>query len=51
MPKLSAIEVVMAVEEPERHKLPGIDQIPEELIKAGRRTIRTEIQSYHFCLE
>jgi len=28
---------------PKRHKLPGIDQIPAELIKAGGRKIRSEI--------
>jgi hypothetical protein len=28
-----------------RHKSPGIDQIPTELIKAGGRTIRSEIHT------
>jgi hypothetical protein len=36
-------EVEMAIEKLERHKSPGIDQIPAELIKAGGRTIRSEI--------
>jgi hypothetical protein len=33
----------MAIEELKRHKLPGIDQIPVDLIKAGGKTIRYEI--------
>jgi hypothetical protein len=33
----------MASEELKRHKSQGIDQIPAELIKAGCRTIRSEI--------
>jgi hypothetical protein len=34
VPELSASEVVMAIEKLKRHKLPGIDQIPAEFIKA-----------------
>jgi hypothetical protein len=33
----------MAIEKLKRHKSPGIDQIPAELIKAGDRRIRSEI--------
>jgi len=33
----------MAIEEPKRHKSQGIDKIPAELIKAGSRTIYSEI--------
>jgi hypothetical protein len=33
----------MAIEKLKRHKSPGIDQIPAELIKAGGRTICSEI--------
>jgi len=33
----------MAVEKIGRQKSPGIDQIPAKLIKAGGRTIRSEI--------
>jgi hypothetical protein len=33
----------MAIEKLKRHKSRGIDQIPAELIKAGGRTIRSEI--------
>jgi hypothetical protein len=36
-------EVEMAIENLNRHKSPGIDQIPAELIKAGGRTIHSEI--------
>jgi hypothetical protein len=33
----------MAIEKVKRHKSPGIDQIPGELIKAGGRIIRSDI--------
>jgi hypothetical protein len=33
----------MAIEKLKRHKSPGIDQIPAELIKAGGRKIHSEI--------
>jgi hypothetical protein len=33
----------MAIEKLKRHKSPGIDQIQAELIKAGGRTIYSEI--------
>ena len=39
----SAFEVEMAIEKLKRHKLPGIDQIPVELIRAGGRTIQFEV--------
>jgi hypothetical protein len=35
VPQPSAFEVEMAIENLTRHKSPGIDQIPAELIKAG----------------
>jgi hypothetical protein len=34
MPEPNALEVEMASEKPQRHKSPGIDQIPAELITA-----------------
>jgi hypothetical protein len=43
LPEPSASEVNMAIEKLKRHKSPGIDQIPADLIKAGSRTIRSEI--------
>jgi len=43
VPEPSAFEVELAIEKLKRHKSPGIDQIPAELIKAGGRTIRYEI--------
>jgi hypothetical protein len=43
VPEASAFEVEMAIEKLKRHKSPGIDQIPAELIKAGGRIIRSEI--------
>jgi hypothetical protein len=33
----------MSIEKLKRHNSPGTDQIPTELIKAGGRTIRSEI--------
>jgi hypothetical protein len=43
VPEPSAFEVEMAVEKLKRHKSPGMDQIPAELIKAGGRIIWSEI--------
>jgi len=43
VPEPSAFDVEMAIEKLKRHKSPGIDQIPAELIKAGDRKIRSEI--------
>jgi len=45
VPEPSAFEVEMAIEKLKRHIPPGIDQIPAELIKAGGRTICSEIQT------
>jgi hypothetical protein len=39
-----ALEDEIAIEKVKRHKLLGIDQIPVEFIKAGGRTIRSELQ-------
>jgi hypothetical protein len=35
LPELSALGAEVAVGKPKRHKLPGFDQIPAELIQAG----------------
>ena len=43
MPELNASEVKRAIENLKRHKLPGTEQILEELIKAVGRTICSEI--------
>jgi len=43
VPEPSAFEFELAIEKLKRHKSPGIDQIPEELIKTGGRTIRCAI--------
>jgi len=41
----------MALEKLKSHKIPGIDQIPAELIKAGGRTIFFEIHKIRInCL-
>jgi len=39
-----AFEVEMANKKLKRHKSPGTDQIPAEMIKSGSRTIRWEIR-------
>ena len=43
----SAPEYEMAIEKLKRHKSPGTDHIPAELIKAGGRTIHSEIHKRH----
>jgi len=43
IPEPSASEVELAIDKLISHKSPGIVQIPEELIKAGGRTICLEI--------
>jgi hypothetical protein len=43
VPEHSAYEFEMAIENLKRNKSPVIDKIPTELIKAGGRTIRSEI--------
>ena len=43
VPELSTFEVKMAIEKLKSHKSPGMDQIPAELIKAGSKTIHSEI--------
>jgi len=43
VPESSALEVELAIEKLKSHKLPGIDQIPADQIKAGGRTIRGAI--------
>jgi hypothetical protein len=42
VPELSEFEFEMGIENLKRHKLSGIDEIPAELIKTGKRTIRSE---------
>jgi hypothetical protein len=42
----SAFEVELAIEKLKGHILPGIDQIPADLIKAGGSTICGEIYFY-----
>jgi len=43
MPEPSAFEVGLAIEGLKSHELPGIDQIPAELIKVGGRIIHHAI--------
>jgi hypothetical protein len=50
VPEPGALEVKMAIEKLKRHKSPDIDQIPAELIKTGRRTIRCEISKLIYSI-
>jgi hypothetical protein len=43
VPEPSDAEFEMTIEKLKMHKSPGIDPIPAELIKAGGKTIRSEI--------
>jgi hypothetical protein len=43
VPEPNAFEVEKAIDKLKMHKSPGINQIPAELIKAGGRTIHSEI--------
>jgi hypothetical protein len=43
VPEPSVSEIDLAIEKRKSHKSPGFDQIPEEVIKAGGRTISCEI--------
>jgi len=45
VPEPSAFEIEMAIEKLKRHKSPSRDQFPAELMKAGGRTIHSEIQN------
>jgi hypothetical protein len=45
VPEPSAFEIEMAIEKLKRHRSPGTDQIPAELIIAGDRKIRSEIHN------
>jgi len=40
----------MAIGKLKRHKSPGIDQIPAEVIKAGDTTIRCKIHKFINCI-
>ena len=50
VPEPSALEFELAIEKLKSHKSPGIDQIPAELIKEGRRTIRYQIHKHIFSI-
>jgi hypothetical protein len=50
VPEPSVFKVEKAIENTKRHKAPGIDQSPVELIQAGGRTIRSEIHKYIYSL-
>ena len=43
VPEPNAFEVKMATEKLKRHKSPGTDEILTELIKAGDRTVHTQV--------
>jgi hypothetical protein len=50
VPEPSAYEFAMVTEKLNRHKSPGIDQIPAEMIKAGSRTIGFEIHELIYSI-
>jgi len=50
LPEPSAYDVELATEKLNRHKSPGTDQIPAELIKAGGRTVRSEIYEFIYSI-
>ena len=50
VPEPGVFEFEMAVEKLKRHKSPCIDQIPAELIKAGDRTICSEIHKFIYSI-
>jgi hypothetical protein len=45
VPEPSTSEVEVAIGKLKRHKFPGVDQIPAELIQAGGETLRSEIHN------
>ena len=52
VPEPSVSEIELAIGKLKRHKSPGIDQIPAELIIAGGRSgikQTNNIETYHFC--
>jgi len=46
VPEPSVFEVQVAIKKLQRHKSPGIDQIPEELTQAGGGKIHSEIYKF-----
>ena len=50
VPEPSVLEVELAIEKLKSHKSLGIDQIPAELIKAGRSTIHCAIHKLIFAI-
>ena len=50
MPELSAFELAVATVKLKRHKSPGTDQIPAELINAGGRKIRSDIHKLIYSI-
>jgi hypothetical protein len=50
VPELSVFEVELAIEKLRSHKSPGNDQIPDELIKAGGRTICCKIHKLNISI-
>jgi hypothetical protein len=51
VPEPSVSEIELAIEKIKSHNSPGIDQIPEELITSGGRTISCEIHKFIICLQ
>jgi hypothetical protein len=45
VPESSVVELEMPIENTKRHRLTGIDLMPEKMIKAQDRKIRSEIHT------
>jgi hypothetical protein len=50
VPEPSASEVEMAIEKLKRHKSPGIDQMPADLIKVGSGILHTASRTAYFAV-
>jgi hypothetical protein len=50
VPEHSPSEVEIAIVKLKKYKLPGSDQIPAELIKAGGETLQSEIHKLRNCI-
>jgi hypothetical protein len=51
VPEPSAFEIEISIEKLKEPKSPGNDQITAELIKAGGRTIRSDVPKLMNCLK
>jgi hypothetical protein len=50
VPEPSSFKLAIAIENVERHKLPGFDQIPAELMQAADSTLYAETHKVFSCI-